>query len=464
MLDRQATDGAGAGGPFSPALRLLTIGLLLNVIGYAFEALAVSAVMPAITDDLGRADLYGWVFSAYLLANLVGIVVAGLHADQHGPSRPFIWGVIIFSAGLVLGGLAPSMPALVAARALQGFGGGALGSIAYVAVSRVYPEAVRGRMLALLSTGWVVPGLVGPAVAGLMAETIGWRWVFLALAPVPLIALVLATQQLRRVPGGNAPVDARQRVLTAIALAAGSGLVLAALAQQDPVRALLLGVPGLAIGVPSLRRLMPPGVLRAAPGLPAVIATLTLLNVALVGVDAFIPLALVDVRGLSLIVASLTLTAISITWTMGSWLQARLSPSGRRRPLVLSGLAVVTGGVLLMTALLYPRLDAHLAPLFWGVAGLGIGLAFSTLTLTGLETAEPGQEGEASASLNLGNQLGSGIGAGVGGAFLTVIGHEGEALRRALTVQFLCMALVLALAMLTALGVPRWRRSAPAGH
>lgn len=463
MRDEVTTSDGRIDGPFSPALRLLTIGLLLNVLGYAFEALAVSAVMPAISADLGRPDLYGWVFSAYLLANLVGIIVAGLDADTHGPSRPLLWGVIIFSSGLILGGLAPSMPALIAARVLQGFGGGGLGSIAYVAVSRAYPDSVRPRMLALLSTGWVIPGLVGPGLAGLIAEAVGWRWVFLALAPIPLIALVLATPQLRPIPGGIAPEDGKRRVLTAFTLAAGAGLFLAALGQKDPVRALALGVPGLALGLPSLRRLMPPGTLRAAPGLPATIATMGLINVALVGVDAFIPLALVEVRGTSLVFASLTLTAISLSWTTGAWLQARLAPSGKRRALVRSGLAVMLLGVLLMTALLQPRIDPHFAPVFWAIAGLGIGLAFATLTLSVLETAAPGQEGAASASLQLANQLGSGIGAGVGGAFIALVGHEGGLLQRALTIQFLCMAAVLALALITAGGVPVRQASSSAG-
>ncbi|MGI9254792.1 MAG: MFS transporter [Thermomicrobiales bacterium] len=460
----QPIEESRTAGPFSPALRLLTIGLLLNVLGYAFEALAVSAVMPAVNADLGRPDLYGWVFSAYMLANLVGIVVAGLDADTHGPSRPLLWGAIIFSTGLILGGLAPSMPLLIAARTLQGLGGGGLGAIAYVAVSRAYPDSVRPRMLALLSTGWVIPGLVGPGVAGLIASTVGWRWVFLALAPIPMIALVLATPQLRPIPGGSAPTDGRRRVLTSIALAAGAGMLLSALGQHDLPRGLILGAAGLMIGLPALTRLMPPGTLRAAPGLPSAIATMLLINLALVGVDAFIPLAMVDVRGQTLHVASLTITAISLSWTTGAWLQARLAPSGKRRPLVLLGLAVMLVGTLLMVTLLYPFISARFAPFFWAVSGLGIGLAFSTLTLTVLETASPGQEGEASASMNLGNQLGSGLGAGIGGAFISLIGHDGGHLQRALTVQFLCMAGVLVLAMIAATGLPKRRASLPTDH
>ena len=456
-----AVGGAGGtaiAGPWSPALRRLSAGLLLNVVAVAFEALAVATVLPLVASELQGQHLYGWVFSAFLLANLFGIVVAGLHADARGPAAPFIWGVVLFAAGLVLGGLAPTMWALVAARALQGFGGGGLGSIAYVAVGRVYPDAGRPRMLAFLSTAWVVPGLIGPALSGLIAEGAGWRWVFLALAPLPLIAATLALPALRPIPGGTVPPGARRRVVLAAALAAGAGLLLGGLSQADPTRALpLIGV-GLLLGVPALARLLPAGTLAARPGLPAAIATMGLLNLAFFGVDAFIPLALVDLRGRTILFASLTLTAVTITWTSGSWLQARLAATGFRRRLVRSGLAVLTAGAIGMTLLLFPEVPPELAPLVWGFGGIGMGLCFSTISLTVLETAPTGQEGEASASLQLANMLGSGLGAGIGGALIATFG-PGDGLRRALLVQNAAMIGVLLLALVVAGGLPVRRSS-----
>jgi MFS family permease len=432
--------------------------LLLNVAAVAFEALAVATVMPLVADELRGQHLYGWVFSAFLLANLFGIVVAGLHADARGPAAPFAWGVVLFAAGLILGGLAPTMWALVAARALQGFGGGGLGSVAYVAVGRVYPEGARPKMLAFLSTAWVVPGLIGPALSGLVAEGPGWRWVFLGLAPLPPIAATLALPALRPIPGGTVPAEAGRRVAFAAALAAGAGLLLGGLAQGDIVRSLPLIGAGLVLGAPALARLLPPGTLSARPGLPATIATMGLLNLAFFGVDAFIPLALVDLRGRSILFASLTLTAVTITWTSGSWLQARLAATGFRRRLVRSGLVILAVGAVGMTLLLYPTVPAELAPLVWGAAGIGMGLCFSTISLTMLETAPKGQEGEASASLQLANMLGSGLGAGIGGALIATFG-PGEGLRRALTVQNGAMVAVFFLALAVAGGLPAHRVS-----
>src|SRR5258706_4182650 len=113
-------------GLWSPGRRALTIGLVLNVTIVASEALAVSTIMPIVAKDLGNnRDLYGWVFSGFFLGSLIGIVIAGALIDRGGLVRPFVLGLGLFSAGLVVGGLAPTMLVLVAGRGLPGAGAGA---------------------------------------------------------------------------------------------------------------------------------------------------------------------------------------------------------------------------------------------------------------------------------------------------------------------------------------------------
>src|SRR4029079_6437723 len=93
-------------------------------------------------------------------------------------------GLALFAIGLLAGGLAPSMLILVAARFVQGLGAGTLQPIAYVAIGGTLPETLRPRMFAVLSTAWVLPGVIGPAIAGTVGEHIGWRFVFLGLLPL----------------------------------------------------------------------------------------------------------------------------------------------------------------------------------------------------------------------------------------------------------------------------------------
>ncbi len=422
----------------------------------AFETLAVATILPAVVNDLGGVNLYGWAFSAFLLTQLVGIVISGLLADERGPGIPFVVGVLLFSAGLLVGGLAPTMPILIAGRALQGLGGGAISALAYVAVGRGYPESAKPRMLALLSTAWVVPGLVGPALSGLMAEAFGWRSVFLALAPLPFLTGFLALPSLRRMVAGMPSPDARVRTLSAVVLAAGAGLILTGIALPNLVPALALTAVGVALAFPALRRLLPPGTLRAAPGMPATIATMGLLNLAFFGVDVFVPLALVEVRGTTVAFAGLALTAATLAWSGGSWVQARTTTRVTRRTMARMGILFLIAAFLLTIGVLFPIVPLPVGLVGWGVAGLGMGLAYTTLSLSMLELAEPGQEGDASASLQLASVLGSGFGAGIGGALIALLQAQGEPLTRALLWQDGVMVAVAVLAFIAAQGLPSW--------
>ena len=449
--------------PFSPPLLLLTIGLILTVAAVAFETLAVATILPAVVADLGGLNLYGWAFSAFLLTQLVGIVVAGLLADERGPSIPFLIGILLFAAGLLIGGLAPTMPVLIAGRALQGLGGGAISAIAYVGIGRGYPEAVKPRMLALLSTAWVVPGLVGPGLSGVIGEILGWRAVFLALAPLPLLTGLLAVPALRGMSAGIPSADARTRSVSAIVLAGGAGLFLTGIGLPSVLPAVALIAVGAVLAIPALRRLLPPGTLRAAAGMPATIATMGLLNLAFFGVDAFVPLTLVEVRGTSVTFAGLALTAATMTWSVGSWVQARTAARVPRRATTWLGILFLALAFALTIALLSPAIPQPVGLLGWAMAGLGMGLAYTTLSLTMLELAASGQEGEASASLQLASVLGSGLGAGIGGALIALLQARGDSLPRALLVQFVVMLAVAALSFVAACGLPARSPAAESG-
>jgi hypothetical protein len=177
-------------GLWSAGRRALTIGLILNVTIVASEALAVSTIMPIVARDLGGIDLYGWVFSGFFLGSLLGIVVAGMLIDRGSLARPFVLGIGLFAIGLLVGGLAPSMAILVGARVIQGLGAGAIPAVAYVSIGRALPERLRPRMFATLSTAWVLPGVIGPTLAGVVAESLR-RSALVALVALVAVAVVV---------------------------------------------------------------------------------------------------------------------------------------------------------------------------------------------------------------------------------------------------------------------------------
>lgn len=458
MVDQAlATTGAAreSEGVFAPRFRALTIGLVLVVASAAFEALAVAATMPATTRELGGLALYGWAFSAFMLTNLVGVTLAGSAADRYGPAQPFLLGVSLFVTGLLVAGLAPMMPVLIAARAVQGLGAGMISSVAYVAIGRGYPEGTKARMLAMTSTAWVVPGLIGPAVAGLITDFAGWRWVFLSLVPLPIIAALLALPVLRRMGRPEAqpaddhsqPAPGRGAARNAVHLAGGVGLLMAGLGQTaQPLLAAGLAIAGVALALPALRRMMPEGTLRAAAGMPAAIVAMCLLNLSFFGVDAFVPLALNELRGQSIAVAGLPLTAATLTWTTGSWVLAQIAGRASRRSVAAVGLTLVAVGIGAVIVTLLPSVTPLAGIGAWAVAGLGIGLAFTTISLAVLENAPPGQEGKASAAMQVASGLGTAIGTGVGG---TIVG-SGSTDVSAARIAIQC-ALMIAVALLGAL-------------
>jgi MFS family permease len=422
-----------AGGLWSPARRSLTVGLVVTVTLVAFEALAIATILPIVIRELGDLHLYGWVFSAFFLGTLLGTVLLGGMADRRGLVVPFALGLGLFAVGLVAGGLAPSMIVLVVGRFVQGLGAGAIAPIAYVAIGRNLPEALRAQMFAVLSTAWVLPGLIGPAIAGLIGEATSWRVVFLGLLPLIVVSGALTVSALGRIPqairaaypsvpaasthASAAPADGR-RTRNAFVIVAGAALATAGLTSVSLVPGLPLLAIGLVLTVRAFVSLTPPGTVRAVAGLPAALLRRGVLTFAFFAADAYVPLALQDWRGTSATVSGITLTAATLAWTAGAWIQARgIIRFGARR-FVRIGFGTVALGIVGFAAVLSPAVPIVIGIAAWAVAGLGMGLAYSTLSLVTLREARVEEQGAASAALQLSDVLGTALGTGVGGALI----------------------------------------------
>jgi predicted MFS family arabinose efflux permease len=184
--------------------------------------------------------------------------------------------------------------------------------------------------------------------------------------------------------------------------------------------AVVLAASGGWLAIGALRHLLPRGTLTLERGRPAVVAVVFVIAFAFFGTEAFVPLTVVDVRGGSVTLGGLALSAAAVTWTIGSWVQARAASAGIRRALVTSGAGLIGVGIIVSALVLVPQMPVLVAALGWAIAGLGMGLAYSMLVLMVLETAAPGEEGFASSALQLMFTLGTAFGAGVGGAIVAV--------------------------------------------
>lgn len=390
----------------------LTLGIVLIELVTAVQSLVVTAIMPAVRHDLGGVQFYGLVFSGYTLAGLAAAPITGRRADRHGPALPFGLAVLTFSAGTILSGLALSMPMLAVTRILQGFGGGSAYTIAYGAVAKIYPEASRPRMMALLAAAWVLPGLLGPSYGAVMASTVGWRWAFFSLLPLVGVATMLALPGLRGVMPNRAAAEGLP-VRWPLQLAIGVGLVLVAGSTPSWV-ALPAAALGLAVAWPALVRILPPGTFRAQAGLPAAVAAVFLIVIAFVGADYFIPLLLTGVRHRSLAEAGVVITLGTVSWSAGSWWQSRNVHRFSRAALGRRGAGLVVAGVLGQLGVL-AGLPIWLSYLAWTLAGFGMGIAYNSVLMSVMGAAEPGAEVTAVSSSQVGERLALALGGGLGG-------------------------------------------------
>jgi MFS family permease len=448
---RPAPDGVWA-----PGRRRLTAALVLTITLVAFESLAVATIMPVVSDDLGGLGLYGWVFSGFFLGSLVGIVLAGRAADRRGTRLPFAVGLVLFAAGLVVGGAAQSMPMLVAGRVAQGAGAGVIPAVAYATVARGYPPDLRPRVFAVFSTAWVVPGVIGPAAASGIEHAASWRLVFLALLPLVGLAGYLALPVLSHTApaaaaDGHGGRDDRRR--DALVLVAGVALVLGGLgAHQVALTVLLVAVGALPAGWAFLR-LVPAGTAALRPGLPAAVAARGILTFAFFGADAYVSLAVTKAHGAPTWVAGLALTGATLTWTTGAWVQQRLVHTRGPRWLVRRGFAIIAVGIGALALSLGP-VPVAATVVAWTIGGLGMGLAYAPISVTVLGTAAPGQEGRASAALQLTDVLGVALGTGLSGVFVALGDGRGWATASSLTVAFLVTLVVAAAGALAAGRLP----------
>jgi MFS family permease len=434
---------------FAPGLRGLTVGLVATITLVALESLAIGTVLPIVADELGNLELYGWVYSAFFLGNLIGTVLAGGALDRVPLNRPFTVGLVLFASGLLIGGLAPSMPVLIGARFIQGLGGGAVAPTAYVAIGRVLPPQLQPRMFAMLSTAWVVPGIIGPSVAAVVGEVAGWRWVFLGLLPLLLIAGGTAVYALRHVRGAGAPERDEaagapppagrmlRRIMAGLGAAAGVAVLVAALGSPAIAFLGVGGVVGLALLVPAYRWLTPRGTLLLAIGVPAAILLRGVMTFAFFSGDAYIPLLLQTWRGTPATLTGIVFTATTLSWTAASWLQARRIDRYGPRRFVALGFACLALGALLTIPAVLSFVPPEVAIVTWIVPGLGMGFMYSAVTLVVLRGVGAAKQGSASSSLQLSDILGTALGTGVAGA-ITAAGTRagGDGLGVALAAVF----------------------------
>jgi MFS family permease len=427
---------------FGPSRRTTTVGVLLLVSMVAFEAMGVGTAMPALVADLGGLSLYAWPFVAFMAADVFGTVLGGRWCDLAGPRIPLVASPVLFGAGLLVAGTATGMPQLLVGRVLQGLGAGILTVAVYVLIAVVYPDRIRPAIFGLMSSAWVLPALIGPPVAGVVTERLSWHWVFFGLVPVVLLALGLVVPSMRRLgqPEPGRSSTPRRRGLVLAALCAAVGVSALSWASQHP-SALAAGVAGAALVLlaPSVRRLLPAGVFRARRGVPAVVAARGLLTGVFFTANSYLPLILTSTHHWTLAAAGIPLVVSSLGWSAAAGWQGH-HPDLPRHRLLRIGFILLTAGAVGLVLVAPAWGTPWLAPPLWGIAGIGMGLGYSSVSFLLLQQSGAGDVGFHSSAAQMADQLTTATLIGTGGALLALLGSP-------------ALALPVLLAVLAGLGV-----------
>jgi MFS family permease len=398
---------------------LTTAGLCLVETTAGLQTLLVATVLPRAVHDIGGIELYGLVFSGYMLAGIVSIPASGAEADRHGPARPLYLYSAYFLVGTAIAALAPSMPLLVVARLIQGYGGGAMYSLAYGIVPRVYPAHLRPKMLSLLSGVWVVTGLLGPPFGALLASTIGWRWAIAVAIPALLLACGVLAPRIRDLPPEHA--SSPRGLGAAVILMIGSAVFLAGLSTGG--WGWLAALAGLALALPALNQLIPPAMRRGLFGTALLLSFG--LNMSFFTADSFLPLMLTSVRGTSLVTAGAAVTASAISWFPGSlwqqWVAERISI---RRQALISCSVLLAAEVTVAAAII----GIPLWLVFLGAVaeGLAMGVAFNLVILMAMEPSADHGVATLTSTRFLVGRLGLVLGTGLAGVSVAA-GSRGAA-------------------------------------
>lgn len=367
--------------PVSPARRrAITAGLLLGISLGALEATVVGTAMPTVIATLGGLAHYSWVFSAYLLTATATVPIWGRLSDLYGRRRLYLLGILVFLAGSVLSGAALSMPQLIAARAIQGLGAGAIIPLSMTIIGELYTLAERARTQALFSGVWGVASIAGPLVGGYVTDAISWRWVFYLNLPFGLLAmLVIALAYPPPPAAGTVRVDWTG---AALMFAAVSALLLAI--GGDTGASLLwyiaTAVLGAAFAYVERRApdpILPVGLFKT-PLIARSNAIAFLFGAAMFGGIAFIPLYVQGVLGRSATEAGQILTPLFLGWVVSSIASARLTVKIGYRRMATTGSVLLASGFIGLTAL---GATSSSTPLVAACLTLGLGMGGTMLAL-----------------------------------------------------------------------------------
>ena len=397
---------------------MLSVGLI------AIDATILATAVPSIVNDLGGFAQFPWLFSIYLLAQAVSVPMFAKFTDLIGRKPIMLIGIGLFVLGSILCGIAWSMPALIAFRALQGLGAGAVQPTAMTIIGDIYSVAERARVQGYVASVWAISAVVGPTLGGIFVDYLNWRWIFFVNIPLGGFA---AWSLYRRFSEKVVRRQHRIDVAGAVLLGVGASLIILGLLEGGIFWA-WDSVPSIAILSVGVLLMIAFGFVErraAEPILPGWLFRSRLLNstnlaalgvgMLLIGLTSFIPLYAQGVLHTSALVAGFALAALTLGWPLAASVAGRIYMKiGFRRTALIGGAVVVIGSGLL--TLLSARSSVWMVAATCFVLGLGMGFVASPTLIAAQSSVEWERRGVVTGTFVFGRSMGSALGVAIFGA------------------------------------------------
>lgn len=415
-----ARSGVGLRSERGPVLAALMLSTAL----VAIDATIIATAVPSIVDGIGGFAQFPWLFSVYLLAQAVTVPVYGKLADLFGRKPVMLFGIATFFVGSVLCGVAWSMPLLIASRAVQGLGAGAIQPMSLTIVGDLYSVEERAKVQGYLASVWGMSSVIGPTLGGVFSEYVSWRWIFFVNIPICVIAAVMIQRRFRE---DVQPTEARIDYLGAGLLTGGLTLLVLGVLEGGQAWAWLspAGVSVLAVGAGLLtvfvltqRRsgdpIMPLWVFRRR-----LLVTSSLVSFAvggiLIGLSSYIPTYVEKVLGTGPLVAGFALATLTMGWPIAASQAGKLYLRIGVRSCALIGVVAVVGGSLLLLLLNENSSVVQVGATCF-VIGLGMGLVAAPTLIAAQSSVEWHERGVVTGNNLFSRSLGSALCVAIFGA------------------------------------------------
>ncbi len=393
--------------------------LCLGVWLHAADSLVTATIVPAIIEDIGGIAYVGWTIALYQIGALVAGAATALVCQRAGIKLVLAGAALLYGVGCALAALAPTMPVLLAARLVQGVGGGTLIALTYVAIQQSFPEHLWGRLFAVVALIWGGGALLGPLIGGVFAHLGAWRLAFWCFAAQAAVVWVIAAL------GPAAPPSARGAAAKFPAQVVGLLSVAALLiAEAGAVRhasvALVLGIGGVGLlylaawlDRQATARLLPAQLLDFTHPVGAGLLMVFALSVATTGFWAYGPLLLKIMFGTEPIISGFILAGEALAWSVATMAVSGASASAGRGLIRLGAVLVALGVVGFAVAVPAGSLVGMV--LCAVLQGLGFGLSWPAIVQRVVRHADPAEQILASAAPGTLQNIGYAVGAAASG-------------------------------------------------